>query len=124
MAGDKIELARKAFDAFSRRDVEALLEISEPDIQFYAVTGELSDDAGPSHDRGAYWGHDGLRSYFADVDQVWAKIDVEPREFQEAGGFLLVTGHVKASDRNGLRVDSDVQWLWKIREGKISYWAV
>jgi ketosteroid isomerase-like protein len=40
------------------------------------------------------------------------------------GEFLLVVGRVRARDRNGLRVDSEAQWLWKLRDGRVSYWAV
>src|SRR4051812_33173012 len=60
-----IEVVKATFAAFAARDVEAVLALSSPDIEFTAVTGEHAGRTDP------YRGHDGMRQYFRDVVSVW-----------------------------------------------------
>ena len=49
------------FAAFADRDLEAVLGLAAPDIEFAAVTGEHAGRTEP------YRGHAGMRQYFRDV---------------------------------------------------------
>ena len=61
MIASDIEVVKAIFAAFAARDVEAVLALADPDVEFTAVTGE---DAGRTE---PYRGHDGMRQYFRDV---------------------------------------------------------
>lgn len=118
MAGGNLDLARQMLEAFGRRDVEALLEISDPDIAFFAPTGELvTGDA-------AYWGHDGIRDYFDDVETAWLELSIVPSRYREVGDHVLVLGRVYGRRAGDEIFNSPAQWVLRIREGKVVYGCV
>jgi ketosteroid isomerase-like protein len=112
-----IEVVKAMFAAFAARDLETVLNLADPDIEFTAVTGEHAGRTDP------YRGHDGLRAYFRDVAELWEELRLTPREFRPAGDLVLVTG--KVSGRSRVRtVTGSTGWLWKVRDGKVVYGRV
>jgi ketosteroid isomerase-like protein len=105
------------FAAFAARDLETVLTLADPDIEFTAVTGELAGRTDP------YQGHEGLRAYFRDVAEVWEELRLTPREFRPAGDLVLVTGKVSARSRVRT-VSGSTGWIWKVRDGKVVYGKV
>jgi ketosteroid isomerase-like protein len=105
------------FEAFARRDLDAVLELIDPAVEFHAVTGELAREGEP------YRGVDGMRDYFADVGKIWQELSLDPTEFRllgESGTSVLVTGRVWAHG-SGRVVDSSAGWIWRLREGRVTY---
>ena len=88
-----IEVVKATFAAFAARDLDAVLALAAPDIEFTAVTGEHAGRTEP------YRGHDGMRQYFRDVASVWEELRLTPREFRASGDLILVTGKVSARSR-------------------------
>jgi ketosteroid isomerase-like protein len=118
MAEGNLGLAKQMLEAFGRRDVETLLEISDPDIAFFAPTGELvTGDA-------AYWGHDGIRDYFDDVEAAWEELSIAPSKYREVGDHVLVMGSVNGRREGGQIFNSPAQWVLRIRDGKVVYGCV
>jgi uncharacterized protein len=112
-----IEVVKAMFAAFAARDLETVLNLADPDIEFTAVTGEHAGRTDP------YRGHDGLRAYFRDVAELWEELRLTPREFRPAGDLVLVTG--KVSGRSRVRtVTGSTGWVWKVRDGKVVYGRV
>jgi ketosteroid isomerase-like protein len=112
-----IEVVKAMFAAFAARDLETVLTLADPDIEFTAVTGEHAGRTDP------YQGHDGLRAYFRDVAEVWEELRLTPREFRPAGDLVLVTGKVSARSRVRT-VSGSTGWIWKVRDGKVVYGKV
>ena len=54
-----MEIGRRWVDAITRRDADALVEITDPEIAFYPTTVLRRRDL--------YSGHDGLRQWIADI---------------------------------------------------------
>jgi ketosteroid isomerase-like protein len=70
----------------------------------------LSDGAGRS-DPG-YHGHNGMRAWFEDVDEMFEEGHVELDQFRQIGDRLLVLGRMTAKQRpSGAEVSSDVGWV-------------
>ena len=109
-----IDVVRATFAAFAARDLDGVLALSHPDIEFTAVTAEHAGRTGP------YRGHDGMRQYFRDVASVWEELRLTPREFREEGDLILVTGRVSARSR-GRTVTGSTGWLWRVRDGKVIF---
>jgi ketosteroid isomerase-like protein len=109
-----IELVKAMFAAFAARDLETVLSLADPEIEFTAVTGEHAGRTDP------YRGHDGLREYFRDVAAVWEELRLTPREFREEGGLILVTGKVSARSQRRT-VTGSTGWVWRVRDGKVVY---
>ena len=109
-----LEVVRATFAAFAARDLEAVLALCAPDVEFTAVTGEHAGRTEP------YRGHDGLRQYFRDVAAVWEELRLTPRDFRASGDRILVTGRVSARSRSRT-VTGSTGWIWRVRDGKVTY---
>ena len=109
-----IEVVKATFAAFAARDIEAVLALASPDIEFTAVTGEQAGRSEP------YRGHDGMRQYFRDVASVWEELHLSPREFRASDHLILVTGRVSARSRSRT-VSGSTGWIWRVRDGKVVY---
>ena len=57
MSEENVELHYEAIDAFNRRDLDALLALADPDIEWFPRIAEL-EGGGP------YRGHDGVRRWW------------------------------------------------------------
>jgi ketosteroid isomerase-like protein len=109
-----IEVVTATFAAFAARDLDAVLALADPDIEFSTVTGEQAGRTDP------YRGHDGLRQYFRDVAAVWEELRLTPREFRASGDRILVTGRVSARSQSRT-VTGSTGWIWRVRDGKVTY---
>jgi ketosteroid isomerase-like protein len=112
-----IEVVKAMFAAFAARDLEAVLALAHPDIEFAAVTGEHAGRTEP------YRGQDGMRQYFRDVASVWEELRLTPREFRESGELILVTGKVSARSRSRT-VTGSTGWIWRVQDGKVIFGRV
>ena len=114
MIATDIEVVKATFAAFAARDIDAVLALSAPDVELTAVTGEQAGRTEP------YRGHEGMRQYFRDVASVWEELRLTPREFRTSGDLILVTGKVSARSRSRT-VTGSAGWIWRVREGKVTY---
>jgi len=110
--GRNADIVRDVFDAFTRRDADALLALCDPEIVFRPPTGRLAGRSDPYH------GHEGLRAYLADVARVWQELRSEPDEYVELDDRVLCTGRVYAWGV-GRVIDAPAGWVWRIRDGLV-----
>jgi ketosteroid isomerase-like protein len=107
-----IEVVQAVFAAFAERDLEAVLELAAPEIEFTAVTSDYAGRTEP------YRGHEGIRQYFRDVAEVWDELRLTPTDYRIVGEQVLVTGRVSA--RSPARaVSGSTGWVWLVRAGKV-----
>jgi ketosteroid isomerase-like protein len=113
MSAKAEELVRQAYQAFSKRDLDALREIADPRIEIHTVTGMIAGRSEP------YRGHDGLIEYLRDVGEMWDEIELLPTNFHElSDSRLVVFGRVRAR-RELAVIDAPNAWLWEVGEGRI-----
>jgi ketosteroid isomerase-like protein len=113
MPGKAEELVRRAYRAFSERDLEALKEIADPKIEIHTVTGMLAGRDEP------YKGHDGLVDYLRDVAEMWDEIELTAADFHKlSDSRLVVFGRVRAR-RELAVIDAPNAWLWEVSEDRI-----
>jgi ketosteroid isomerase-like protein len=105
----KTDLVRRAFEAFNSRDIEAALPLMDPGVEFHAPTSELANGGRP------YRGHNGMRKYYDDVDDVWQELEVMPAEFRVVEEHVLAFGRVYGRGEGGYIQDSPAQWVFTIR---------
>jgi ketosteroid isomerase-like protein len=99
------------FDAFTRRDDAALLELVAPDMEFSAApTAAVARGGAP------YIGYEGMREYLNDVSSVWRELRVIPQSFRADDDCVLVTGRVYARDHEGSIIDSPAGWVFRVRD--------
>ncbi|MEA2428276.1 MAG: hypothetical protein QOF37_1904 [Thermoleophilaceae bacterium] len=107
-----VELARRAFEAFATRDLKALLEVLDEDVEFLPVTANLTTGGMP------YRGHEGIRSYFDDVARVWAELRVYPTDYRDLGDTVVALGRIYGRG-GGMIIDRPTGWVWSVRDGKL-----
>jgi ketosteroid isomerase-like protein len=106
-------------DTYNRRDPDAWVAFWNPDCEWHPfLTARVEGDPG-------YHGHNGMRAWFEDVDEMFSEIQVELGTFREVGDRLLVLGQMTATGRgSGAQVSSEVGWVVEPRGGKFQRgWA-
>jgi ketosteroid isomerase-like protein len=110
---ENVELVRKSFEAMSAWDVDALLRLYDPDVEFLPLTGTRVETGG-------YRGHDGVRAYFAEARELWDVLEPQGVEFSDLGDRVLVAGRCRVRGRtSGAESDPPCAWLIGMRDGKI-----
>ena len=108
----RLEITRRGYRAFDRRDADALAELMHPEAEVHAVTGIVAHHSEP------YVGRRGLEEYVRDVERVWDELKLLPQEFTPvAGDRVLVSGRVLVR-RGATRLDIPSAWLWEF-EGDV-----
>ena len=102
------------YEAFNRRDIEAILPKMHPDVEW------------PNGMEGGWvHGRDGVRAYWT---RQWAMIDprVEPTRVERAkGGQVVVDVHQVVRDLNGsVLLDRMVQHMYSIHDGLIQHMEI
>ena len=93
-------------EAYNHRDPDAWVAIWNPDCEWHPfLTARVEGDPG-------YHGHNGIRAWFEDVDEMFSDIQVELGSVREVGDRLLVLGQMTATGRgSGADVSSEVGWV-------------
>lgn len=107
---DESAVVRAIYEAFARRDVEALIGYLSPDCELDLATWRLAGRAG------AYRGHDGAREYFRDVERVWDELVLHTDDIRVIPGSVIVIGHVTGR-RDGRDVHRSSVWTWRVKDG-------
>jgi ketosteroid isomerase-like protein len=102
------KLVEESRDAFNQRDPEAWVAAWNPDCEWHPfLTAREEGDPG-------YHGHNGIRAWFEDVDEMFSEIHVELEQIREVGDHLLVLGQMEAKARGtGAEVNSEVAWVFE-----------
>ena len=114
MAESYRELLDRAADAYNRQDPDAWVAVWSPDCEWHPfLTARVEGDPG-------YHGHNGMRAWFEDVDEMFSEMHVELGRFRQVGDRLLVLGQMTATGRvSGVAVSSEVAWVMELRDDKL-----
>jgi ketosteroid isomerase-like protein len=105
------EMARRGVEAYNRGDIDALIDLSDPEVSMVPVRSLLEG--------GEYRGHDGIRRFLADMDEDWERREIVVDEISEVADGVLVLGTFRAVGRSGNEVSQPVAWHTRYREGKL-----
>ena len=111
MSRENVEIVRWQNEAFNAGDIARILELSDPDIEWW----DRADDPGAHVHRG----HDGVRKALAELADL-AELRVEVKEIIDVGEYVLVpvrlTGHGHAS---GASFEEHEVHVFRLRDRKI-----
>jgi ketosteroid isomerase-like protein len=103
------ELLRRGYTAFNARDIDTILSMMHPDVQW-----------ANGMEGGYVHGHDGVRAYWT---HQWSLIDpfVEPQAFmKEPDGRTVVEVHQRVLDKDGnTLLEGTVQHVYQVQDGLI-----
>jgi ketosteroid isomerase-like protein len=115
MSWRNIETLRRCLSRFQARDEARFLELMHSEVDLVpAIVVIEPGEASHNH----YHGHDGVREWFADIDQL-SSYRVEFDQFTRAGEDVLVTGRVFFEPDDGDGQVYDVYYLFRFRDGLV-----
>jgi ketosteroid isomerase-like protein len=103
-----IELHRRFYEAFNTRDIEAMIELCHPEIEFYSRFVELGGVS-------VFRGHNGMRDWNRGFEDVWAgDVHITPETYFDLGDRTLAFATMYARGRqSGLETTMKLfQPLW------------
>jgi ketosteroid isomerase-like protein len=106
---------RTAYEGFGRRDLQAVLSVMDPDIEWDA-TDALAHT-------GLYHGHAGVTEYIVSLAGVWEEFDLNPEQFTESGdgAHVMVLGSVKGRlAATGQDVEARFAHVLQLDDGKVT----
>jgi ketosteroid isomerase-like protein len=108
------QLLERSRDAYNARDPEAWIAAWNTDCEWHPfLTAREEGDPG-------YHGHNGIRTWFEDVDEMFTDMQVELEAYREVGDRLLVLGEMNARKKgSGEEVNVDVAWVVEPRGEKL-----
>ena len=112
MSEENLQVVRAGFDAFSRGDMPAFLELADPNIVFTPLpdTPDVQD----------FHGHEGLLQGIAQSTEIWDDFSVELREMRDFDDHVLASARWWGrGPSSGIQVEFDIWALLSFREGKI-----
>jgi len=113
MSQENEAVARQTFDAIGRWDIDALLELYDPEIEFLPLTGTRVESGG-------YVGHEGVRAYFEEVGEVWEAMRPHADDIRAVGDHVLLLGGCAVRGRgSGAESDSPMAWVLTVCGGKV-----
>jgi ketosteroid isomerase-like protein len=112
VSDSNIEVVRRGYEAMQRMDIDALLEMCDPEVTFVSLVGQLEGTV--------YEGREGIRRFFADLLEVWDVWEPRPLRYEEAGDAVLVTG-TSLVRGTGSGLEMTVEWgqVFRLRDGKV-----
>ncbi|MFI2029301.1 nuclear transport factor 2 family protein [Streptomyces buecherae] len=113
MTSQNIQAIRAAYAGFASRDIEAVLAVMRPDVEWVHPDGMADYGLG-----GTKRGHAGIREFLARVPAVLGGMRLDPREFVEAGDRVVVFGTREVTSRRGTTAKLDFVHSWTMRDGR------
>jgi uncharacterized protein len=109
-----VEVVRRSFAAIGSRDIDALVAMYTPDVEFQPLTGTRVESGG-------YNGHAGVRAYFDEVGEVWDEMRPHADDVRTVGDRVVVLGGCLVRGRgSGAPSDAPMAWVITVRDGKVT----
>jgi ketosteroid isomerase-like protein len=106
---------RTAYEGFGRGDIQAVLSVMDPEIEWDA-TDALAHT-------GLYQGHEGVTEYIQSLAGVWEEFTLNPEQFTESGdgAHVMVLGNVKGKlAATGQDVEARFAHVLQLDEGQVT----
>ena len=92
MSEQNVELHRRFVEAVNARDIEALIALNDPNVEYHPV---LSAIGGVT----VYRGYDGIRRWFGQLDDAWKELRAEPEAYFDLGEQTLMFAVLRGRGR-------------------------
>ena len=112
MSQENVEIVRDSFEAWNRGDLNAWLETFDPKVEWH-MSGVF-----PGLDT-AYYGHDGVRSFWREFRAGWEEIIPDVEQIIDRGEQVIVLFRFRATGRDGIRVQRPQAICYTVRGGQV-----
>jgi ketosteroid isomerase-like protein len=116
MSEENVEALKRGLEATNRRDVEALLEDLDPEVEWHpAFQALLGGEAT------VFRGHEGIREMLRDGYEVFGETYMEISEIWDLGDRVVATGSLRArGTESGAETESPIGYLVDFKNGKVT----
>jgi ketosteroid isomerase-like protein len=115
MSAENVEAFRKGMEAYNRRDIDTFLEAFDPTVEIHPLTLAMF-----GQEATVYRGHEGIRQFVRDVDEVLPQIKVELLEIRDLGERIVAHGRLHARGRaSRVKVESPISWVVEFRDDRV-----
>jgi ketosteroid isomerase-like protein len=113
MSRENVERVREGYDAFARGDLEAVLELLDPEVDWQPAIVPILGVEGVR-------GRDGVRQFFTrDLFEGFDQFRAEPLSFEDFGDTVLVmVRYIGRGESTGLELDQTFATLYTLQDGK------
>ena len=114
MASGSIELVRGFYRSWSDRNIDGVLKLADPDIEF-----DWSESRSPY--QGVYRGHEGLVRFWREQTEAWEKFNIELVEAIDCGPdcVIAVTAVHGRGRGSGIAIDATGAAVWRLGDGVV-----
>lgn len=110
-----VEAFKRVADAYNRRDVEAMLEELDPEVEWYPLLEVMLGGEAT-----VYRGHEGAREGVRELDEAFAELQVELSDVRDLGERVLAIGHLRGrGQESGAKTESAIAWIGEFKNGKV-----
>jgi ketosteroid isomerase-like protein len=111
VAQDNVEVVKRVYRAFNRRDPEAAIGLVSPDFSFRSEFGAVSGRR--------YEGRAGFRQYFRDMAETWSAFRIELDDAVTCGDAVITTYREHGVGRSsGVEIEARGCEVWHFRDGQ------
>ena len=105
-------LVRRFVDAYNSRQLEAQIELCDPEIELVPLRGVLEETI--------YRGHDGIRRFARDLAESWSEAHVELLELEARGEQAVSIGRLTLKGRSsGAVTEVTGAAAWSMRDERL-----
>lgn len=115
MSRENVELFRKGMDAFLQHDIEPLLEMSHPEIEWFPFSAQVEGDV-------AYRGHEGVKRWWENLNATFDEFEATIDEVRDEDDVVMALGRLRARFQSGITLDTEVGWVVRFRDG-LAVWG-
>jgi uncharacterized protein len=112
MSQENVEIARQAIDAYTRRDLDSVRGLADPDI-------ELDWSASRGWLAGVYRGMEETVRFYEGYFEAFDEIVIEPDRFIDAGESVVVPNVAHQKGRDGIEVSARSTLVFTVRNHRL-----
>jgi ketosteroid isomerase-like protein len=113
MSQENVEVARRSIDAFSRGDLDAVLETLAPEFEMHP-SGRFMDT------QRVYRGREGWTEFWRDFRAAWKDVAVSIERIEAIDDRVLILGKIGGEGReSGVAVEAEAAWVHTVNDGLI-----
>jgi ketosteroid isomerase-like protein len=113
VSAENVAVVRRCYEAWNRRDLSALRELTHPDMEIDLSARSLNPDV--------YRGFERFETLIGEISEIWEEFAFEPEEIFDAGEQVVGIVRARGLGRgSGARAEDRIGQVWSIRDGKVA----